>query len=78
MSRMIPLKEIDKSKYPTLHKYHSALTKDPKQPKLIPWMVKNKETLDREIKEWSKVWSSKENQAHRLSVYKQRDKLEVK
>jgi hypothetical protein len=53
---MVPMSAIDKDKYPTLYKYWSALRKDPAQPNLPKWMVKNRAALDKEISKWSKEW----------------------
>lgn len=54
---MVPMSAIDKDKYPTLYKYWSAMRKDPTQPNLVKWMVKNKPALDNEIAKWSKEWA---------------------
>mgnify|MGYP003332194165 FL=1 len=56
---MVPLSEIDPKVYPTLHKYWSALRKNPDQPNLPKWMVKNKTQLDKEISKWAKSWFAK-------------------
>ena len=76
-SHMISLEEIDPDKYPTLFKYWQAMRKNPFQPNLVKWMVKNKPALDKEISSWSKWWFSKENQAHRHKVWKSLPKREV-
>jgi len=51
---MISLDEIDPDTYPTLFKYWQALRKDPHQPNLPKWMVKNKTKLDSELTKWLK------------------------
>ena len=56
---MVPLSEIDPKVYPTLHKYWSALRKNPDQPNLPKWMAKNKVQLDKEIAKWAKSWFAK-------------------
>ena len=69
-SHMISLDEIDPDKYPTLFKFWQAMRKNPNQPNLTKWMVKNKSQLDKEISSWSKYWFSKENKEHRHKVWK--------
>ena len=66
---MIPLDEIDPDKYPTLFKYWQAMRKNPYQPNLTKWVLKNKEQLDKDNKGWAKVWYSKENKNHREQVW---------
>ena len=53
---MVPMSAIYKKKFPTLHLYWSALRKDPNQPNLMRWMMKNKAQLDKEIAKWGKEW----------------------
>jgi hypothetical protein len=76
-SHMISLDEIDRNKYPTLFVYWSAMRKNPKQPNLVKWMVKNKPALDKEISTWSKWWFSKANTEHRHKVWNSMPKREV-
>lgn len=60
-NHMVPLSCIDPKTYPTLYKYWSAVRKDPNQPNLSKWMIKNREQLDKEIGKWSK-WFRNSNE----------------
>ena len=57
-AHMMPMSNIDPDEYPTLHRYWQALRKDPTQPNLPKWMIKNRDKLDREITKWAKAFKA--------------------
>lgn len=68
-NHMLSLDEIDPDNYPTLFKYWQAMRKNPYQPNLLNWKLKNKDKLDKEINTWSKSFYSKGNKSHRENLW---------